>query len=143
MLCEEVMKKEVQCCGEKDSVQHAAKRMRDYNVGFLPICDDQAHVLGTITDRDIAIRVVAEGKEFDTLCTDVMSREIVSCGPQDNLLKAEQLMSEHQKSRMLVIDEDGILAGVISLSDIAQHESDRHVARVMREVSDRESFLLH
>jgi CBS domain-containing protein len=143
MLCEEVMKKDLHCSNPEDTVEDAAKRMRDRGIGFLPICDSRGVIVGTLTDRDIAVRVVAEGRSGKTRCSDVMTREVVSCKARDNLLKAEALMSERQKSRIMVLDDDGALIGVISLSDIAQRDSDRHAARVLREVSERESFTVH
>lgn len=143
MLCEDVMKRAVHCCGPEDSIELAARKMRDRNIGFLPICDGKMHAIGVLTDRDIAIRVVAAGRPPSTLCGDVMSREIIACSPSDTLLYAEHLMSEHRKSRIMCVDRAGCLVGIISLSDIAHLDSDRQVAQTMRDVTDRESFTIH
>ncbi|HZA49460.1 MAG TPA: CBS domain-containing protein, partial [Myxococcaceae bacterium] len=62
MRCEEIMKKDVECVSPQDTVQAAAKRMRDENIGFLPVCDQSKKVQGTVTDRDLAIRVLADGR---------------------------------------------------------------------------------
>jgi CBS domain-containing protein len=139
MLSSEIMKRSVECLSEDQTVQEAARRMRDANVGFLPICDQEMHVLGTVTDRDIAVRVVAEGRAPSTTVGDVMSREIIACRPEDDVRKVEQLMGENRKSRMLCLDESGRLVGVISLSDIAQYEDAGPAARTMREVTGREA----
>jgi CBS domain-containing protein len=138
MRCEDIMKEDVECVDPKESVQEAARRMRDANVGFLPVCDSSKKVLGAITDRDIAIRIVAEGRAPTTAAGDVMTREVVSCRPDADVRDAEQLMGTRQKSRMIVADEDGRLVGVISLSDIAQVEEGSRASETMKQVTDRE-----
>jgi CBS domain-containing protein len=139
MLSSEIMKRSVECLSEDQSVQEAARRMREANVGFLPICDEEMHVLGTVTDRDITVRAVAEGAAPSTPVADIMTRDIVACRPEDDMRKVEQLMAENRKSRMLCLDESGRLVGVISLSDIAQYEDAGPVAKTMREVAGREA----
>lgn len=139
MRCEEVMKSSVEYLGPEEPVELAAVRMRDCNIGFLPICDASGRVLGAITDRDIAIRLVAEGRPGSLPVRDIMSREVVSCRPEDDLRTAEQIMAKKQKSRMLCVDEQGRLVGVISLSDIAQRDSGAQAWRTLRQVSEREA----
>jgi CBS domain-containing protein len=107
-------------------------------VGFLPVCDQSKKVLGTITDRDIAIRVLAENRPAKTSVAEVMTREVVACRPEDDIRVAEHMMSQNHKSRIICLDDAGRLAGVISLSDLAQHDGAR-AARTMKEVSERES----
>ena len=138
MRCEDIMKEDVECVDPKESVQEAARRMRDANVGFLPVCDSSKKVLGALTDRDIAIRIVAEGRPPTTAAADVMTREVVACRPDADVRDAEQLMGTRQKSRMIVADEDGRLVGVISLSDIAQVEEGSRASETMKQVTDRE-----
>src|SRR5215471_15304670 len=138
MRCQEIMKKDVHCVGPEDSVEAAARRMRLENVGFLPVWDPSKRVVGTVTDRDIAIRLVAEGLPAATPVREIMTREIVSCLPTDDVRKAEEVMAKSQKSRLMCTGESGHLVGVISLSDIAQKD-DRHAARTLRAVSDREA----
>src|SRR5262245_15465959 len=123
MRCEQIMKREVESVGPRDTVQTAARKMRNENVGFLPVCEPSNRVLGTLTDRDLALRVIADGLPATTEVADVMTPEIIACRPKDDIRKAQELMAEHQKSRMLCLDEAGHLVGVISLSDIAQRES--------------------
>jgi CBS domain-containing protein len=139
MLCSEIMKRSVECLSSDQTAREAARRMRQANVGFLPICDDEMHIIGTITDRDIAVRVVAEGRQVDTPVGELMSGDVVSCRPEDDVRKAEQLMGENRKSRILCVDESGRLVGVISLSDIAQYEEASRAAMTMREVTAREA----
>lgn len=141
MLCEEIMKDDVQCVSPVDSVEDAARRMRDEGVGFLPVCDESRQVLGTLTDRDIVIRAVADGLPGLTAVEEVMSSEVVACSIKDDVEVAQQLMAENRKSRIICLDADGRLAGVISLSDIAQLEQGAGAADTLRQVSEREARL--
>lgn len=138
MQCKDVMKEDVECVLPDDTVQTAAERMRDEHVGFLPVCDSNGRVLGTITDRDLTIRVLARGRAPTTSIDEVLTREVVACRPHDDLLLAEELMAKHHKSRMICVDEDHRLVGIISLSDIAEHEDGAHASNVLRRVSERE-----
>jgi CBS domain-containing protein len=137
------MKKDVECVSPKDTVQTAAVRMRDENIGFLPVCDQSRKVLGTITDRDLAIRVLASGAQPNTSVQDAMTQEVVCCRPDDDLRKAEQLMSQSRKSRIMCVDADDRLVGVISLSDIAEVEDARGAAQTLRAVASRETQQPH
>jgi CBS domain-containing protein len=140
MRCNEVMKTTVQCAGVTDTVQSAARAMRDRNIGFLPVCGADGRVVGTLTDRDIAIRLASEDKSAaQTLVGDLMSREVVSCQSNDDLAKAEQLMATHKKSRIVVVDDSGGACGVISLSDIAERDSTTRAAVTLRQVAAREA----
>ena len=139
MRCEEIMKREVEYVQPTDPVQVAARRMRDANVGFLPVCDSSRKVLGAITDRDIALRIVADGRPPTTAIGDVMTREVVACAPGDDMRRAEELMGKQHKSRMIVADEDWRLLGVISLSDIAQVEDASRASQTMKQVTEREA----
>ena len=139
MRCEEIMKKSPESVTVKDDCKTAAIRMRDSNIGFLPVCDEDGRVVGTVTDRDLAIRLVASNMPASTSIGDVVTREVVSCRPGDDVREAERRMAREQKSRMLVVDETGKLLGVFSLSDVAQFESEpSRTARTLREVSERE-----
>jgi CBS domain-containing protein len=125
MRCSDLMNGDVACCIESSFVIDAAEIMRQRNVGFLPVCTVEGVVVGTITDRDIAVRVLAAGRPSEqTRVADVITPVVVSCRPDDELEIAEERMSSFQKSRIVCIDAEGRLAGVISLSDIAKLESD-------------------
>ena len=139
MLCNEIMKKTVECVRPDDDVRAAAKKMKNTNIGFIPVCEDGKRVIGTITDRDIAMRIVADGKPLETRARDVMTRDLITCRPGDDLKEAEELMSKHKKSRILCVDDQGKLEGVISLSDIAQHEGRERAAQTFRAVTEREA----
>ena len=142
MRCNEVMKTTVQCAGVTDTVQSAARAMRDRNIGFLPVCGTDGRVVGTLTDRDIAIRLASEDRSAaQTLVGDVMSREVVCCQSSDDLARAEQLMATHKKSRIVVVDGNGGACGVISLSDIAERDSTTRAAVTLRQVAAREAHV--
>ena len=95
-------------------------------------------MVGVITDRDIAIRVIAEGRPGDTRVEDVMTDEVVSCHPSADIKEVERLMRAHQVNRVVVIDDDASLAGVVSLSDLAQIEDARKVGQMFGDISGRE-----
>ncbi len=139
MQIQEIMKKDVECISPKDTVQAAAKRMRDQDIGFLPVCDNVKKVLGTVTDRDLAIRALANGSPATTPVQEVMTREVVSCRPEDDLPKVEELMAKNHKSRIMCLDNSGRLVGVISSSDIAQYDQAGRALQTLRQVSERKA----
>jgi len=135
-----IMKRDVQCVSRSQKVAEAAKLMRDHRIGFVPVCDEQTGAVeGTLTDRDIAVRFVANELAPDTRVEDVMTWEVVSCRPTADVSDAELIMATQQKSRLLCIDEDGTLAGVLSLSDIAAYDDDEQVVQTLCEISQREA----
>jgi len=140
MLCSELMKADVECARTSDTVAEAAARMRDRNVGFIPVCGPAGEVLGTVTDRDLALRVVADRLPVEsTLVEEVMTREAITCRSTDDLGIAERLMSQHKKSRIMCTDAAGKLVGVISLSDIAQVERRGTATSVLQSIAQREA----
>src|SRR5437588_10704683 len=117
------------------SVAYAAKMMRDEDDGLAPIIDGD-RLVGTVTDRDIAIRVVAEGKDPDsTKAIDIASRELVTIDPQQDLDEALRLMARHQVRRLPVVEEDGKLVGVVAQADVAKVADERHTGEVVEQIS--------
>ena len=139
MRCEEIMKRDVDCVSPRDTVEDAAARMRDENIGFLPVCDQSRKVLGTLTDRDIVIRLVAAKKPASTFVEEILTKEVIACRPEDTVRDAEKAMAKNHKSRIMCVDDGGRLVGVISLSDIAQHDRAGRAADTLRGVSEREA----
>jgi CBS domain-containing protein len=138
MRCEEIMRRPVEVARERESAGAAAMRMRDRHVGFLPVCDDGGRPVGALTDRDLAIRVCAAGRDpGPTRVFEVMTREVVACRPEDDVAEAEAQMARYRKSRVMVIERDGKLAGVISLADLVLLDAP-HAARTLRRVARRE-----
>ena len=98
---------------------------------------------GTIADRDIVVRGVAAGSPNELgRVGDVMSRQVLACRPDNPPTVAEDLMAQNQVSRLVVLDDEGRLAGVISLSDLVEYEPARRVARTLRALSAREAARL-
>ena len=139
MICQDIMKDNVECLSPTDTAQVSARKMRDLNVGFLPVCDPSGKAIGTLTDRDLTIRLVAENRPLSTLVGGLMTPEVISCRPMDDIRTAERLMARHHKSRIIVVKDGGRVAGVISLSDIAQNVDAFHAAQTMKHVSRREA----
>lgn len=138
MRCDEVMTSEVEFCTVGETVVDAARKMRTMNIGFLPVCQSEGTVVGLLTDRDLVLRVLAENRSAETRVEEVMTEEVVSCLPSDELARAEDLMRTNQKQRVVCIDETGRLAGVISLADIAQFDTDARTGALLSDVSERE-----
>ena len=110
-----------------EPVSRAAEIMRDSGIGIVPVVDDaqRMHLIGVITDRDIAVRVVAEGRGLETAVADVASRELVTIDPQQEIDEAMRLMAVHQLRRLPVCEEDGRLVGIVAQADLARHEPER------------------
>ena len=138
--CAEFMKGDPQSVIETDSIRSAAEVMSVANVGFLPVCDADRRVVGTLTDRDIVVRGVALGANADDRTVgEVMSRNVVACRPEDEMAVVEQFMAYYQVSRLVITNERDELVGVISLSDIAEREPAKRAARTLRAVAAREA----
>jgi CBS domain-containing protein len=138
MLCEQIMNRNVKALNEQDSAQFAARVMRDANVGFLPVCGPSGKVVGAVTDRDIVVRLAADSGNLSTSVAHLMSRDIISCAPKDDVRRVQELMLEHKKSRVVCVDDQGRPIGIITISDIAQHEDAPQVAKLMRTITTRD-----
>jgi CBS domain-containing protein len=138
MMCQDVMKP-ARYATPETTIRDAAITMRDDGVGFLPVCDERGRVLGTVTDRDITIRAVATGEQIDKPVATIMTPQVVACRPTDDLSYAEELMSQAKVSRIMCVNEQGLLEGVISLSDIVQVDDTSRAASTLRNVSEREA----
>jgi CBS domain-containing protein len=139
MLCQEIMKPGVECLSPSSTAHLAAQKMRDLNIGFLPVCDAARKVLGTVTDRDLAVRVLAEDRPASVPVSDLMTQPVVTCHPDDDIGTVQKLMGQHHKSRIVVVDESERAVGIISLSDIAQYVEEAGAAQTMKKVSEREA----
>jgi|SRR5215210_3122308 len=116
-------------------VAEAAKLMRDEDVGIVPVVEGQ-RLVAVLTDRDIAIKVVAEGRDAQsTTVRDVASTDVVTIDPQQDLDEALRLMAQNQVRRLPVVEEDGRLVGVVAQADVAEHASDQQTGEVVEEIS--------
>lgn len=118
------------------TVAEAAQIMKSEDVGLVPVVEGD-RLVGTLTDRDISIRVVAEGRDpQSTNVREVASSEVVTIDPQQGLDEALRLMAEHQVRRLPVVEEDGRLVGVVAQADVAQHADASQTGRLVEEISE-------
>jgi CBS domain-containing protein len=119
-----------------DSIVDAAKLMRGEDAGIAPVVDGQ-RLVGVITDRDIAIRVVAEGKDpATTKVEEIASQNVVTIDPEQELHEALRLMAKHQVRRLPVVEEDGKLIGILAQADVARHIDPRRTGELVGEISE-------
>jgi CBS domain-containing protein len=119
MLIREIMTEDVEFLTPDESLQEAALKMRDFGVGPLPVCENAA-VVGMLTDRDITIRAVAEGRDPEsTRVRDVMSGELICCFDDQDIDVAARLMKAQNIRRVVVLNRDKRLVGIVSLGDLA------------------------
>ena len=116
-------------------VVYAAKMMKDENVGVAPIVEGD-QLVGVLTDRDIAIKVVAEGKDPQaTKVRDIASTNVVTVDPQQDLDEALRLMAKNQVRRLPVVEEDGKVVGILAQADVALAGDDAKTGQVVEEIS--------
>ena len=112
----------------------AAKKMKEADAGMIPVMNN-GDLLGTVTDRDIAVRVVAEGKDpQSTSVGEIASRDVVTVEPDQELDEALQKMARHQVRRLPVV-ENGRLVGVVAQADVAREGDEREVGQTVEEIS--------
>lgn len=137
--CSEVMTKDPVCCVPNDTVQRAAQLMKSADVGPIPVVSDQQarRLIGIITDRDLAVKVVAEARDAtSTTVEEVMTTGVKACRAGDDLQKALNVMGEHQVRRIPVVDENDHIVGIIAQADVAtQVEEPKKTAEVVEEIS--------
>jgi CBS domain-containing protein len=129
------MTSEPRTIGAGQSVAYAAKMMRDEDVGLAPIVEDDRFI-GMLTDRDIAVRVVAEGKNPNEVTVgEVASKQVVTIDPQQDLAEALRIMAKHQVRRLPVVEEDGRLVGIVAQADVAREGDDKQTGALVEEIS--------
>jgi CBS domain-containing protein len=127
------------CCLGSATVDQVAQMMRSEDVGPVPVVDNfqMRKLVGIVTDRDLAIKVVAEGRDPSTTrVQDVMTRDVATCHPEDDLQKALDLMAANQVRRIPVVGPYGAIVGIIAQADIATRQ-ENHVktGEVVEEIS--------
>jgi CBS domain-containing protein len=131
----ELMTPGADCIGEKETLRDAAAKMRELEVGALPICGDDNRLKGVVTDRDIVIKVVAEGKEPDSVTAGELGQgKPITIGADDSAEEALRTMADHQVRRLPVIDGHE-LVGMVALADVARNLPDDQVGEVVRALS--------
>ena len=137
MKLSEIMTRDVAILQPDDSLQFAAKKMRDLNIGFLPVCDGE-DLIGVISDRDIIIRALAEGMDANIMLgRDMMTTPPICCFDDQDVSEAAKIMEENQIRRLVVLNRtDKRIAGVISLGDLARNETADRSGKVLQKVSE-------
>ena len=136
MLLRDIMTANLEVISPFTPLQDAAEKMRVFDTGALPICDDKK-VIGMLTDRDIVVRAVAKGMHPEqTMVSDVMTEDVVFLYEDQDVSQAVKLMEDRQVRRLLVLNRDQELAGIVSLGDLSQY-TDAHIAgHVLEQVSE-------
>jgi CBS domain-containing protein len=122
----ELMTDDVKSVHPVATVAECAALMRDHRVGALPVVDDQGHLMGIVTDRDLVVNVLANGGDASSTIETYGVREVFSVGPDATVDEVEAIMGGHQIRRLPVV-EDEVLVGMISLADVAKAEQNELV----------------
>lgn len=119
MQVREAMNKDIKVISPDTPIVEVARQMRDGDFGVMPVCEGEK-ILGMVTDRDIAVRVVADGKDVTNLMVrEVMTPEVLTCNENDSLESVAELMADRQIRRLPVVDASQKLVGIISVGDLA------------------------
>ena len=135
MKVSDAMTSQVSTAAPTDTVRKVAQVMAHVETGAVPIVEN-GKVIGLVTDRDIVLRVVAEGRSFDSPISEAMSEgEVQSVREDDILADATAKMASHQIRRLIVLDEAGKLTGILSLGDVAKDFGAKQVGKTLEEIS--------
>ena len=141
MKCSDIMNKNVEWLTEQDSVRKAASVMAEAGIGFLPICDAEQRVIGVVTDRDLTTRVLAKKMDPDTTAaTLVMSSPALTFLETAEVSEAEALMASERKARLVIIDAEEKLTGVLDLADVVESAPGRQSLQTVRAIMWREAL---
>jgi CBS domain-containing protein len=132
MVISTVMKKPVHSVMPDDTVIAAAKRLRDAGVGFVPVCDRSGNLVRAITEREIAWRFVADGLAASTPVSDVMTRAVPTCRARDDIFEAQKIMRERHVRRLVCLDDEGRVVGVLTLANVTWNENGQRLAKTVR-----------
>lgn len=136
MIAENLMTRQTESCQADDSLTRAAQLMWQHDCGCIPVCDHSQRVVGVITDRDICMGAMFQGRSLNDLrVSQAMSKMLTTCKPTDSLPQIERIMREARIRRLPVVDRDGSLLGMVSLADLAR-EAVREHAQPRKEVTE-------
>ena len=131
----DVMTGDAECIGENDTITDAAKRLADLDVGAMPICGEDERLKGMLTDRDIAVKVVAQGKDPNTTkAGELAEGKPVTIGADDSVDEALRTMSSHKVRRLPVIDGHKLI-GIVSQADLARNIDEEKVGDLVEAIS--------
>jgi CBS domain-containing protein len=136
MKLREIMTSEVEVIHPNDTLQTAARKMHDRDIGFLPVCDGD-RLIGVLTDRDLITRALAEGTESKAILgRDLVTSPAIYCFDDQNVDEAAKLMHDNQIRRLVILNRDKRMVGVISLGDLAMNIDDKKSGDVLQSVSE-------
>jgi CBS domain-containing protein len=137
MLIKDVMTRHVECVSPEDTIEAAARKMRDLDVGPMPVCGTDGKLAGMLTDRDITVRATAGGwAPNECKVRDVMTPDVVYVYEDQDTGEAARTMQERQIRRVLVLNRDKKLSGIVSLGDLAVDANKRQAGDVLKDVSE-------
>ena len=140
MRCREIMSGSVKTATREMRLKDVAMLMRDGDMGSVPVVEN-GKLIGIVTDRDIVVRSIAEGRDASSAVGEAMTSEIYSVKPDDFVFEAIRLMGDRQIRRVPVVSENGELAGIIAMADIAlEMEDEREIAETLEEISSGSAF---
>lgn len=140
MSCRDIMTTAIRTATREMSIGVAATLLRDGDVGALPVVEDKK-LIGIITDRDIVVRAIADGKGPETPVAEAMTTELFTVRPDDFAFEAIRLMGDKQVRRVPVTNADGTLEGIIAMADIVlEIEDEKEIAETLEEISSGSSF---
>jgi len=136
MLLRDVMTTSVEVIAPDATLQAAAQKMKDWDVGMMPVCDG-ARLVGMLTDRDITIRATAAGRDSKTTpVREIMTMEVTYCFEDQDVEDAARLMEDKQIRRLVVLNRDKKLVGIVSLGDVATFTGDEQLSsEILEQVS--------
>ena len=138
--CRQIMTANVTTATREMTLRDVARLLREGDMGSVPVVEG-GRLVGIVTDRDIVVRAIAEGKGPETPVAEAMTTEIFSVGPDDFAFAAVRLMGDKQVRRIPVVEADGLLAGIISMADVAlEMEDEREIAETLEEISSGTAF---
>jgi len=124
MKVKDCMCHEVAYLTPESTIQDCAKLMCNKHVGCIPICDENKTIVGLVTDRDVILRSIACNKDIKTTpVSDIMTCQVCSCGPDEEINEAEKKMSNEQIRRLPVVDENNKIIGIITLGDLCANQN--------------------
>lgn len=142
MKARDLMSENVACITPESTAQEAARLMESHDVGSLPVVESESskRLLGIVTDRDLALRVLGRGESGNTTVRDIMSSGDLACvRPEDSLDEVEKLMARHQVRRIPVVDEQNRVLGMIAQADLARERKavgEKDFGKVLEQISE-------
>ncbi len=141
MRVKDIMSADPVCCTPSSSLREVAEMMVAYDCGEIPLCDEAGKPLGVVTDRDIVCRLVAKGRDpLESTAEEIMSTPVVTAHPDMTLDDAARLMEQYQVRRLPVVDDGGVICGIVAQADVARRGPRDAIVEVIERVSEPNTF---